>query len=189
MPSGVWPLEGFHSHNHLLCISNIPSQAATLLHDQTTVRNCLCSKTRPKAQKNAQTKVSKHTQSYICRQKLRHVQRNCTGVMNSPVIQHKSIPVIACLQGSIHPAAFPPSASKLKLHSKYTAAEWPQLLLHQCKQNCPSLLTNMQDALGYVCLNISIGTSVYAIKSLAMCCNTSPALTGFFSRNIRNIYQ
>lgn len=36
MPSGVRPLEGFHSHNHLLCMSNIPSQAATLLPDQNT---------------------------------------------------------------------------------------------------------------------------------------------------------
>lgn len=75
MPSGVWPLEGFHSHNHLLCISNIPSQAATLLHHQTTVRNCLCSKTRPKAQNSAQARVSMHTQSCIRRQKLCHVQK------------------------------------------------------------------------------------------------------------------
>lgn len=79
-------------------MSNIPSQAATLLHDQTNVENCLCSKTRPKTQNNAQTKVSMHTQSYISRQKLCHVQRNCKGVRNSPVIQHKSIPVTACLQ-------------------------------------------------------------------------------------------
>lgn len=120
MPSGVWPLEGFHSRNHLLCMSNISSQAATLLHDQTTVRNCLCSKTRPKAQNNAETKVSMQTQGYISRQKLCHVQRNCKGVINSPVIQHKPIPVIACLQSSIHPAAFPPSPSKLKLHSEYS---------------------------------------------------------------------
>lgn len=119
MPSGVWPLEGFYSHNHLLCMSNIPRQAATLLHDQTTVRNCLCSKTRPKAQTSAQTKISVHTESYISRQKLCCVQRNCKGVMNNPVVQHKSIPVIACLQSSIHPAAFPPSPSKLKLHSEY----------------------------------------------------------------------
>lgn len=129
-------------------------------------------------------------QKYVCmlkaisRQKLRHVQRNCKGVMNSPVIQHKSIPVIACLQSSVHPAAFPPSPSKLKLHSEYTAAERPQLLLHQCKWNCPSLFTNVRDACGYVCLNLSIAISKYVIKSVPMYCNTSPVLTGLLSINI-----
>lgn len=35
------------------------------------------------------------------------------GTVNTPVIQHKAIPAIACLQGTIHPAAFSPSPSKV----------------------------------------------------------------------------
>lgn len=78
----------------------------------------LCSKTRSIAQHSAQTKVrSMHIQSYTSRQNLHHLHRNWKGIMNTPVIQHKSTPVIARLQCTCCILSFPfQSVAAFKIH-------------------------------------------------------------------------